>query len=314
MVFAGIGLARYGDELAEKTGWGTLWVGTLLVSIATSLPELTVNISAVWLVDSPGLAIGNVFGANMLNIFALGIVSLIFGVSNLFSNQGKDTHILELLGICLVALATFFGLTGDLKLGPTSLGGLLLFVLYVAGMRMVYKAGRSEAPDELEEIGTRGSARNAWIGFGVSVLVVIIAGRYLALSADRIAEISGISASFIGVLLVAIVTTLPEATVSVTAALRKSYGIVIGNVYGSCALNVSIFFFSDLFYKKGPLLGEMRVEHFAAAAAAFSLMTMGFFVIRGCQAREAGWTRLLTPAIPVVYIGALYLVFILGQR
>ncbi len=314
VIFAGIGLARFGDELAEKTGWGTLWVGTLLVSIATSLPEVTVNISAVWLVDSPGLALGNVFGANMLNIFVLGIVSLIFGVSNLFSNQGKDTHILELLGIGLVALAAFFGFTGDLKLGPTSLGGLLLFVLYVVGMRIVYKAGRSEAPDDLEKIGTRGSARSAWIGFGISALVVIIAGRYLALSADRIAEISGISASFIGVLLVAIVTTLPEGTVTVTAAMRKSYGIVIGNVYGSCAFNVSIFFFSDLFYKKGPLLGRMEVEHFAAAAAAFTLMTMGFLIIRGCQTTAQGWTRVLTPVIPVVYIGALYAVFILGQR
>ncbi|MDI6726043.1 MAG: hypothetical protein QMD32_03685 [Smithellaceae bacterium] len=58
----------------------------------------------------------------------------------------------------------------------------------------------------------------------------------------------------------------------------------------------------------------MGVEHFAAAAAAFSLMTMGFFVIQGCQAREAGWTKVLTPVIPVVYMGALYLVFVLGQR
>ena len=93
VVFAGIGLARYGDELAEKTGWGTLWVGTLLVSIATSLPELTVNISAVWLEDSPGLALGNVFGADMINVFVLAVVALIFGVRHVFEHQGKDTQI-----------------------------------------------------------------------------------------------------------------------------------------------------------------------------------------------------------------------------
>ena len=80
VVLAGIGLARFGDELAEKTGWGTLWVGTLLVGIATSLPELTVNISAVWLEDSPGLALGNVFGAlgisDAANFVALGLHAL----------------------------------------------------------------------------------------------------------------------------------------------------------------------------------------------------------------------------------------------
>jgi cation:H+ antiporter len=102
VIFAGIGLARFGDELAEKTGWGTLWVGTLLVSIATSLPELTVNISAVWLENAPDLALGNVFGADMINVFVLGVVALMFGMRNLFASQGRDTQILVLLGIGMV--------------------------------------------------------------------------------------------------------------------------------------------------------------------------------------------------------------------
>jgi len=313
VVFAGIGLARYGDELAEKTGWGTLWVGTILVSIATSLPELTVNISAVWLEDSPGLALGNVFGANMLNVVVLGAVALMFGVSNLFAKQGRDTEILVLVGIGLVALAVVMSVSGDLKLGPTSLGGLLILLAYLTGMRAVYRAGRTEM--HVGDIPKpTGSARNAWIGFGISALVVIVAGRYLAASADSIAELTGIGASFVGVLFVAFVTTLPEGSVTVAASFRKSYGIVVGNVYGSCAFNVAIFFFSDLFYAKGPLLGAMESAHFAAAAAAFALMGMGYLIIRSCQSPALAWARMLTPALPVVYVGALYLVFTLAQR
>jgi len=91
----------------------------------------------------------------MLNIFVLGIVSLLFGVSNLFSSQGYETKILVLLGICLVALATFFGMTGDLKLCPTSFGRLLLYALYNAGMLVAYKAGGSDVPSEEEEIAPR---------------------------------------------------------------------------------------------------------------------------------------------------------------
>jgi cation:H+ antiporter len=313
VILAGIGLARFGDELAEKTGWGTLWVGTLLVSIATSLPELTVNISAVWLEDNPDLAIGNVFGANMMNVFVLGTVALLFGVKNLFENQGKDTQVLVLLGIGLVILAAVMGAFGDVKLGPTSLGGLLLIVAYFAGMRAVYKAGRTEM--HLDDVPSpKGSARNAWIGFGISAAVVIVAGRFLASSADSIAELSGISASFIGVLLVALVTTLPEGSVTIAAAFRKSYGIVIGNVYGSCAFNVAIFFFADLFHTKGPMLGVMGKEHFVAAVAAIALMGMGYLIIQACQKATMGWARRLTPAIPVVYVVALYFVFTLGQQ
>ncbi len=312
VVAAGIGLARYGDDLAESTGWGKLWVGTLLVGIATSLPEVTVNISAVWLEGSPGLALGNVFGADMMNVFVLACVGLAFGIGNLFGGQGRDTELLILVGLVLVAMALVFGIAGDVKLGPTSLGTALILAAYLVGMRMVYKAGQTHM--HLEDIpAPTGSARKAWIGFGISVVVVIIAGRFLAMSADRIAEISGISASFIGVLLVSIVTTLPEASVTVAATLRKSYGIAMGNVYGSNAFNVTILSFSDLFSDK-PLLGEMEGAHYAAAIAAFALMGMGYLVWKAVQSPAYAKARMLAPAIPVVYIGALYVVYTLAQH
>ena len=313
VIYAGVGLARYGDELAEKTGWGKLWVGTALVSIATSLPELTVNISAVWLEDAPDLALGNVFGANMINIFVIGVVALLFGVQNLFGGQGRDTEFLVLLGIGLIAVAAIAGASGDASIGPTSLGGLALLALYAWGMRRIYTLGREHA--HLEDIpAPTGKALKAWVMFGLSALVVVIAARYLAASADDIANLTGISASFIGVLLVAIVTTLPEGAVTVAAALRKSYGIVIGNVYGSCAFNVAIFFFADLFHTKGPMLGAMAKEHFVAACAATVLMGIGYLIVRACRNATIGWARMLTPAIPVVYVVALYFVFTLGQQ
>jgi cation:H+ antiporter len=313
VVFAGIGLARYGDELAEKTGWGKLWVGTLLVATATSLPEVSVNVSAVWLENSPGLALGNVFGADMINVFVLAVVALAFGVSKLFGNQGRDTQLLILLGIVLVTLAAAMGASGDLKLGPTSLGALAILAVYIAGMRAVYRAGRVEPDPEATVIRpVPGAARKAWIGFGVSVAVVLVAGRYLAASAESIAGISGISASFIGVLLVSIVTTLPEASVTVTAALRRSYGIAMGNVYGSNAFNVAILPLSDLFHAEGPLLAEMQAPHFVAAGGALVLMIMGYLVWRACQSAALGPARMLAPAIPLVWLAALYLVFSLG--
>jgi len=313
VIYAGVGLARYGDELAEKTGWGKLWVGSVLVSVATSLPELTVNISAVWLEDAPDLALGNVFGANMINLLVLGIAGLIFGVQNLFGGQGRDTRALALLGIGLVAVCMVAGVSGDARLGRTSLGGLAILALYVWGMRRVYQLGRE--PAELGDIpAPKGRALKAWVLFGLSSAVVIIGARFVASSAEDLARLTGISASFIGVLLVAIVTTLPEGSVTVAAALRKSYGIVIGNVYGSCAFNVAILFFSDLFYPRGPLLGAMRPEHFAAAASALLLMGLGYLVLLGCAERKFAWTRKLVLAIPLLYFGALYLVFTLGQR
>jgi cation:H+ antiporter len=311
VVGAGIGLARFGDELAEATGWGKLWVGTLLVGIATSLPEVVVNVSAVWLEKSPGLALGNVFGADMINIFVIGCVALAFGVRNLFGDQGPDTEPLILTGLGLVALALVFGAFGDIRLGPIGLGAVLIALGYVYGMRRVYVAGRTQMHAEDLPRPT-GSARNAWIGFLVSAAVVIVAGRFLAASAHAIAAASGISASFIGVLLVSLVTTLPEGSVTIAASLRRSYGIAMGNVYGSCAFNVVVISIADFFHP-GPLLGAMQPAHFAAAMAAFLLMAMGYLAYRGCaQAAYAPACRLV-PAIPAVYVAALFVVYRLGQ-
>jgi cation:H+ antiporter len=314
VIAGGVGLARFGDDIADVTGWGKLWVGTLLVGIGTSLPEVVVNISAVWLENNPGLALGNVFGADMINIFVLAVVSLVFGVQNLFGKQGRDTELLIFTGLVLVAMALFFGSFGDIKLvGWTSLGAILIGVGYVYGMRLVYKAGQTDM--DLEDVRPpAGKARNAWIGFLTSAAVVIVAGRFLAGSADAIAEASGISATFIGVLLVSIVTTLPEGSVTVAASLRRSYGIAMGNVYGSCAFNVTIISVADLFYTEGPLLRAMEGAHFAAAISALALMAMGYAVFRLCNAGKLPVARLTTAVIPILYVATLSVVYTLGQR
>jgi cation:H+ antiporter len=313
VILAGVALARYGDALAEKTGWGTLWVGTILVSVSTSLPELSINISAVWLEESPGLALGNVFGANMINLFVISIVALLFGIRNIFGHQAKGTQILVKVGLGLVVLSAVVAFSGDASLGPSSLGGVLIAIAYIVGMRWVYNAGRAEAESAAaENPAPKGSARNDWIGFGIASLVVIIAGRFLAASADTIAELSGISASFIGVLLVSIVTTLPEGSVTIAAAFRKSYGIAIGNVYGSCAFNVFIITIADLF-NRTPLLRAMEGAHYVAATGAFILMGLGLLVIRDSRSSTLRLGQIVTPAIPVLYVIMLFWVYHLAK-
>jgi cation:H+ antiporter len=313
VVLAGISLARFGDELAEKTGWGALWVGTILVSIATSLPELITNITAV-LIDSPGLALGNVYGADMINIFTISLVAILFGVRNLFDDQTWNTQVLVLVAVAIGVIATTVGATGDIQLGPTSAGGLIIAAAYIGGMKLVYDAGKSDGDAEVESEGDRGSAKSAWLGFGGASLAILVAAPLLAWSADGIAEATGLGASFMGVLAVSIVTTLPEASVTIAAARRGSYGLVIGNIYGSCAFNLFVIPIADVFHTEGPLLGEMGSEHFVAAGSAILLMSIGFLMIRSYQDRLLRWFRGTVYAVPVVYPAALFLVFALSQE
>src|SRR4030042_67745 len=66
--FSGRRVAKYGDAIAEKTGLGGLWIGVILVSIATSLPELFTGVGSMVFVNAPNLTVGNLFGANAYNL------------------------------------------------------------------------------------------------------------------------------------------------------------------------------------------------------------------------------------------------------
>ena len=64
-------------EIAEITGLGTTFIGTTLVAIVTSLPELVTTIAAVR-IGADDMAIGNLFGSNLFNMFALGLTDVFY--------------------------------------------------------------------------------------------------------------------------------------------------------------------------------------------------------------------------------------------
>lgn len=311
VVVGGIALATFGDEIAERTGWGALWVGTILVSVATSLPELVTNISAV-VIGAPEIALGNVFGANAVNMFTLAAVAIVFGVGGLFAGQPVQTMVLAASAVGLALLTFVIAATADSALGPSSIGGLVIAVAYIGSMRLVYgaRAKETEEPDALPDLA--GSSRRAWIGFGMASLAIILAAPFLAASANGIATASGLSASFVGVLLVSIVTTLPEATVSVTAILRRSPGLVIGNLFGSCAFNLFVIPIADLASAE-PLLASAAVEHFLALAAAAALMFLGFTALISARGGHLRVAKTLMPLMLAGYAGTIYGVYVLAK-
>ena len=73
IVYAGTKLSRYGDDIADLTGLGRLWIGVVLMAAATSLPELFTTVSAAW-IDAPDLAAGDLLGAGMANMLTMGLI------------------------------------------------------------------------------------------------------------------------------------------------------------------------------------------------------------------------------------------------
>ena len=279
VVLLGVQLARYGDALATLTGWGRLFVGSILVALATSLPELSNNITAVR-IDNPQLALGNVVGANMVNMFTMGMVALVFGGRRFLQRVAPEQGYLIVLAAALTGLAVLFaGLKIGIHIWQIGLSSIVLLGVYLIGMWFVYQRSPGGGDDEDEDAGM--SLSRAWVMFGLVSVGVIIAGVFLAQSVDRVADLTGISSGVLGILAVSIVTTMPEASATVAAARMGAADLGVAGLYGSCVFNVTILSFADPFYRQGIVLNNSAPEHFVAGGIAAALILWGGLMLWG---------------------------------
>jgi cation:H+ antiporter len=291
IVLAGTRLSRYGDEIAGLTGLGRLWIGVVLMSTATSLPEVFTTVSAGWM-NAPDLAAGDLFGAGMSNMLTLGLIDLMHRQKRVWQQAALGHTLTATLAMLLTGLAAFFVLQPvQVSHAGVGLGSLTLFILYVLGMRLVFRQEdmdrrRREQAVMVEEtmakqdtIGRRAELRRAVIGFSLGALALFVAAPFLAWSAARIAEATGTSTTFIGTSLVAITTSLPELVTAVAAVRLGAFDLAVGNLFGSNAFNMAAFMFADLAYRDGGLLSSVSSTHALTALWSILMMNIGLMGI-----------------------------------
>jgi cation:H+ antiporter len=281
VVAAGIRLDRDGDVIAAGTGLGGMWIGAILLAAATSLPELATDSHAILQGHAP-LAVGDLFGSSMANMAILALADQAVRKTRLLARVGINQALVGALGICLTAIAAAGMLTQSgfalLGLGwPVAAVGFG----YVAGMRL-HHLTREEPPFRTpEEVAahrpSRPAVRRAMVGVAAAGLVIFFAGRYLAASTAEIALRIGISQGFGGMLLLAITTSLPEATVTVASVRAGSYNLAVGNLLGSNCFNMAALVPLDLLEGPGSLLAQAGPATLMGALTAILMTAMAVF-------------------------------------
>jgi cation:H+ antiporter len=293
---------------------GRLWVGSLFLAISTSLPELTTDIAAVRL-GALDIAAGDLFGSSMANMLILALLSLVPG-AELFRRAALDNGLSASLAIALTAMAALLVLT---RLEGSFLGigygSLVLGIGYVGGMWAVYRnSSIVQRALEVEELaGESRPLRRAIAGFLIASLVVLIAAPFFALSAKRLAELTGLAQSFVGTWLVGFATSLPELVTSLAAVRMGAYDLALGNLFGSNAVNMVMFIPLDLAHAGRPFLASVSTVHVLSALTAIVLMSIGLAtVVYRSKNRLAG----LEPSSAImlmVYFAGLGLVYLFGE-
>jgi len=311
VVLAGAALARLADAIAEATGLGRIWIGSILLAAATSLPELVTDVAAVRL-GAADLAVGDLFGSSMANMLILALIDLLPPRRQVLRHAALDHALAACLAITLNALAAAFVIARPTAaiggVGPVS---VVLFAAYLAGTRVVYRHMRPEpvAAAGVQPTGRPSGLRRALLGFAGASVAILVAAPAFAWSAKGIAEITGLGTTFVGTWLVGLSTSLPELASSLAAVRMGAFDLAVGNLFGSNALNMAIFFPLDLAQPGAALFAALDPNHAISALFAVVLMSLGLAAIVYRAERRFAMIEPDSVLMVVVYvlgIGLLY--------
>jgi cation:H+ antiporter len=275
VVLAAIKLAQYGDVIAVRTRLSGMFIGTLLMAGATSLPELLAAINAL-AIGVPNLAAGSIFGSSMFNMFMLGLLDLFNQQARILRRVAMNHALTASLANLLMGLAIFFLLANiDLKVGWIGIDSLLIIIAYAGGIWLIQNQG-GKPPSEmpLEDASVPGLWK-ALLGFGLATLVLIFVTPLLVQSATQIADQTGLSAGFIGATLLGITTSLPELVATIAAVRIRAYDLAVGNLFGSNLFNMFALGITDIFFLQGRFLGVIDPTFALVGLLGLVLTTLG---------------------------------------
>jgi cation:H+ antiporter len=232
-------LVRGASRLAAAVGISPLVIGLTVVAFGTSAPEMAVT-TISGLAGQTSIALGNVIGSNIFNVF------LILGVSALVAPLMVSVQLIRLdvpLMIGASLLVYLFALNGVIG----RLEGIVLLACIMAYTGFLIRQSRREnktVQAEYEQKYGSKEPRSANVLLKetglllVGLILLVLGSKWLVAGAVLIAQKLGVSELVIGLTIVAVGTSLPELATSVVATIRGERDIAVGNVVGSCLFNL----------------------------------------------------------------------------
>lgn len=225
------------SSIAKKFGVSDFVIGLTIVGMGTSAPEMVVSFIGA-LQGNGDIAIGNVVGSNIFNVFMiLGATALILPMDITPMNRKKDIPLNIAITLIFIALGmsrTLFGI-GDDVLGR--LDGAILLVLFAAYIYMCFRfdtANQTETNENEKVIKPTLAA--VLIVAGLAGLV--FGGRMFVNSATSIAKMLNVSDKLIAITILAGGTSMPELVTCIVAAFKKKGQLALGNILGSNVFNI----------------------------------------------------------------------------
>ena len=318
IVYSGIRLSKYGDIIAEKTGLGRAWIGLVLMASVTSLPELVTGISSVTFAGLPDIAVGDVLGSCVFNIFIIALLDAVYRVMPISAKAHQGNILSAAFGILLLSVvaASIFLNEHIAPLGWIGPYSIFFAVLYFIAMRLIYFYAKRQIAALIKEKAVELryqdiSTKTAVIQYSLNAVIVIMAATFLPKIGEGIAETTGLGQTFVGNIFIAVSTSLPEVVVSFSAVKMDAVDLAIGNLFGSNIFNVFILALDDMFFVKGPLLAFANPNHIISALSAIGMTAIAIIGLTYRAEKKPMFLAWDSVGIVVIYVINLMVLYML---
>lgn len=300
-------LTKYADMLAEKLHLSRSWVGVVLLAMITSLPELSNSLSAVTFVDKPDLGVGNLLGACLMNMLLVSFLDYLHKNNPVF-NKLDSGHVLSagfaVILLALTCLGIFFASTVN-----TRLVTLAIFFMYLFGQRQIFVFEKAKIL-EAEKTYTKEKLPSVIFKFLFFALLVVAAGIWLSTLGNSLAIQTGWGATFVGSIILSLITTLPELTVSTSAMRMGAPDMAVSNLLGSVFFNVALISVIDPFYRQAPLLSAVSSPNILTSLAGIICLCIVIVgIIKHSKSKLFVWFSWNSVLIILTVIGNWYFLF-----
>ena len=242
------------SSVAKKLKVPSIFIGLTIVSLGTSLPELSVSVVSAFS-KNVDMAVGNIIGSNLFNmLFVTGIVAIFSPIPMAKTTKKIDFPFLNVItGVLLLfSLDSLLNGSSENILSRTdSILLLILLILYI--YILIFNANRSRKRKARQDIylnKTNNIIENpkekempVWqiiLFFVIGLGSVVFGGECVSTTATFLAIKMGMSEALVGLTIVALGTSLPELVTSVVASKKGDNELALGNVIGSNIINIGL--------------------------------------------------------------------------
>lgn len=280
---AGTRIARYAQAISRRTGLGQVFIGLLLLGGITSLPEVGTSITAAAR-SNADLAVNNILGGVAMQVVLLALADVVYGRGPISTAIAyPNVLLLATLDIALLAVVAAGIAVGEVPVFGFGLWAAVIGVAYLVALRLlsrfrnrktwVVPGASSGSEDGTAHHATRDelSAGALAVRTSLAGLVILAAGYVLATRGEAIAEQSGLGDSFMGAVLVALATSLPEISTVVEAVRLRQHAMAFADIFGTNLFDLALIFVIDVVYAGPPVLDQVGTFSLFAALLALLL-------------------------------------------